>query len=55
MDKQVCGAFSFLMTDAGGVTLGIPVLVCIRDPTEKAMKNKPVSIIPPWSLLQFLP
>lgn len=30
------------------------VLGCIRKQTEQAMKQKPVSNIPPWSLLQFL-
>jgi hypothetical protein len=37
-----------------GATLGQLDLDCWKSQAEKTMENKPVSIIPPWSLLQSL-
>lgn len=36
-----------------GVTLGQMLLECIGRQIEQATKNKPISSVPPWSLLQF--
>ena len=37
-----------------GVTIGQVVLCCIWKVVEQTRESKPVSSIPPWSLLQFL-
>ena len=39
----------------GGVIPGLVVLSSIRKQAEQAMRSKPVSSTPPWSLLQVLP
>ena len=38
----------------GDATLGLVVLGSIRKQAEKAMRYKPVSSTPPWSLYQIL-
>ncbi|KAM7336862.1 hypothetical protein ACRRTK_002981 [Alexandromys fortis] len=39
----------------GSATPGLVVLGSIRKHSEQAMGSKPVSSVPPWSLLQCLP
>lgn len=38
----------------GSATPGLVVLGCTGDQAEQAMRDKPVSTLPPWPLLQFL-
>jgi hypothetical protein len=57
--RSSSGAFSQLVNKRGGPLVGgtisgLLVLCSIRNQTEKARGNKPVSNIPPWPLHQLL-
>jgi hypothetical protein len=57
--RSSCGAFSQLVTNRGGPTVGdaIPgliVLGSIRKQAEQTSGGKPIRNIPPWPLHQLL-